>query len=231
MTFAPTVVLIDGDDFVPSLANTLGYTVVAASGTTLIDTVHTLAGRCANIVAVSAWPWPAHHAQHHALSQTVAAYRGVVSWHQLPALARALADVVKGAIAHDAHVLFTAPDPGPDAPPDTLMFLPQLAEQVSALAQPHGRSIAWQGATRQPSTVQALDALIDAHNVARVVECPVVPNVTADPLLRAHAAARNVTFTATDLGVATRIGMLAEVVDTVVNAEWAQATGDNDDTE
>ena len=220
MTHPMAVVLFDGEQFVAPLADTLGVPVHAVSPDTVTDTVTGLASDTSRIICVSAWPWPAHQALHDKLSEQVAAYRGVVSWHQLPGLARALADVLGGAVRNQAHVLFTSPDPGRDAPPETLMFLPQLAEQVSQLVALPGRSIAWRGTSRKPSSLEALNALIDAHDVATIVECPVVPAVAGDETLRAHAESRGVRFIACDLGVSTRVGLLQQVIQTVEQAEW-----------
>lgn len=222
MTHPLAVVLLDGELFAPALAEALGRPVYPVTVATIDDTIRELADNTRCIVGLSAWPWPAHHRTHQTLGSSHEAYRGVVSWHGLPGLSRALADVLKGAVSHRAHVLFTSPDPGDDAPSDTLMFLPQLAEQVSAQVNPSGRSIAWRGERRQPSSVAALTALVEAHAVTAIVECPVVPGVAPDEALRAHAREHGVTYVATDLGVATRVGLLRQVVQTVEQTEWNQ---------
>lgn len=214
------VVLLDGERFAPQLAATLKTPVWAVTADTVTAQVNELAADGQHIVGLSAWPWPQHHQVHATLASTVAAYRGVVSWHGLPGLARALADGLKGAAQNGAHVLFTSPDPGPDVPADTLMFLPHIAEAVTALLALPGRSIAWRGDSRQPSSKAAVTALIDAHNATRIVECPVVPGIAGDDVLRAFADERGITYTATDLGVATRIGLLQQVIQTVADAEW-----------
>lgn len=221
MTHPFAVVLLDGELFVSALAKAVSKPVYAVTGATIGDTVRALAGETPCIVGLSAWPWPCHHETHQALGASYEAYRGVVSWHSLPGLTQALVDVLKAAVSHQAHVLFTAPDPGPDVAADTLMFLPQIAEQVSFQLNPRSRSIAWRGDKRQPSSAAALTALIDAHGAKTIVECPVVPGVGADETLRANAQARGVRLIATDLGVATRIGLLRQVVETVEQAEWA----------
>lgn len=222
MTHPLAVVLLDGEPFAAALADALGQPVHPVTVATIKDTVRDLASKTPCIVGLSAWPWPGHHDIHQTLGRNHDAYRGVVSWHGLPGLSRALADVLKGAVSHQAHVLFTSPDPGEDAAADTLKFLPQLAEQVSAQINPSGRSIAWRGERRQPSSVAALTALVEAHAVTTIVECPVVPGVAPDETLRANAAERGVTFVATDLGVATRVGLMRQVVHTVEQAEWDQ---------
>ncbi|MEX2533950.1 MAG: hypothetical protein WD360_08300 [Nitriliruptoraceae bacterium] len=222
MTHPLAVVLLDGEPFASALADALGKPVYPVTVATIDDTVRELAAETPHIVGLSAWPWPANHGIHQTLGGNHDAYRGVVSWHGLPELAHALADALKGAVSHQAHVLFTSPDPGDDATADTLMFLPQLAEQVSAQVNPGGRSIAWRGERRQPSSVAAFTALVEAHAVTTIVECPVVPGVAPDETLRASALARGVTFVATDLGVATRVGLMRQVVHTVEQVEWNQ---------
>lgn len=214
------IVLLDGDPFAPALADAVGQPVYPVTTATIGDTVRELSDETPHIVGLSAWPWPGHHGAHQALGERYDNYRGVVAWHGLPGLSRALVDVLKGAVSHQAHVLFTSPDPGDDAPAETLMFLPQLAEQVSAQLNPPGRSIAWRGERRQPSSVAALAALVEAHAVTTVVECPVVPGIGPDEALRVSAEERGVTFVATDLGIATRIGLLRQVIETVAQHEW-----------
>lgn len=220
MTATITVVLVDGDAYAPLLADTLDLPVCAATADTFVAEVANQSAAGARVIGLSAWPWLAHDDAHATLATTYPHYRGVGSWYGLPQLATLLADVLGPAVSADAHVLFTAPDPGADASAETLAFLPRLADEVTRNVQPKGRSIAWQGQSRQPSAVQALDALIDAHNVTRVVECPVVPAQGGDASLRAHAETRQVAFTAVDVGVASRAGMLAQVVRTVIANEW-----------
>lgn len=220
MTATFTVVLVDGDAYAPLLADTLNMPVRAATADTFaVEVAHASKTR-SRVIGVSAWPWLSHDDTHATLSMTYPDYRGVGSWYGLPQLATLLADVLAPAVQANAHVLFTAPDPGPHASGETLAFLPRVADEITRQVQPKGRSIAWQGDTRQPSTVQALDALVDAHQVTHVVECPVVPAVTGDAALRAHAAQRQISFTALDVGVASRVGMLADVVRTVIANEW-----------
>lgn len=224
MTHTLTVVLLDGEAYASSLADTLNLPVVSAQVDTFDADVARATGDARYVIGLSAWPWLAHAATHTELSQRFAQYRGVGSWYGLPQLADLLAGVLAPAVNADAHVLFTAPDPGDDASADTLTFLPRLAEQVTRQVNPRSRSIAWQGHSRKPSVIDAIDALVAAHDVSHIVECPVVPGVAGDARLREQAEQRQLGYTAVDLGVASRVGMLATVVNMVADTEWGGVT-------
>lgn len=219
MTLPLHVLLLDDDQFAGRLSDTLDCPVTAVTPDTAGASLRGLADTH-RIVGLNVWPWPSYQQLHQQLAQQADTYRGVASWYALPLLAEVLADAVRGAVTQQAHVLFTSPDPGEGAAAETLAYLPQVADQVTRLVDPVRRSIAWRGARRQPSSVQALDALVDAHDVTRIVECPVVPAVVADETLRMHAERRGVMFAACDQGVAVRVGLLQRVVETVCTTEW-----------
>jgi hypothetical protein len=142
-----------------------------------------------------------------------------VSWHALPALLDALAEVVAPAARMGAHVLITAPDPGPDTDPADVTFLREVAEGLAARVELASRSIAWRGTTRTPTAVDALTAVVETHGKRDVLECPVAPGTPADPALTAAAEGLGARLTCADLGRASQLDLLTAVVRTVAGYE------------
>ncbi len=171
------------------------------------------------VVGLAAVPWPLLADLHAEGSASLPAYAGVVSWHEVVPLLDALAHAVAPAARAGAHVLFTAPDPGQGLEPGDLVFLREVAERVSDRAGLTNRSIAWQGSTRSPTVVEALEALVAAHGALDVVECPVAPGTQGDPELSAAAERLGVRATALDLGRSTQLDVLTHVVSLVADTE------------
>jgi hypothetical protein len=213
------VVLLHGRELAPSLAERTGLRVVASDPDDHLGVAAQL-GQDAELVAgVSTVPWP-HAAELHAAgSAELPAYTGVVSWHALPALADRLAGAVAPGARGGAHVLVTAPDPGPDVEPADVQFLREVAEAIGERTPLPSRSVAWRGTTRTPTAVDALTSLVEAHGKRDVVECPVAPGTGADPELLAAADRLGARLTCVDLGRATLLDLLAEVVAAVAGHE------------
>lgn len=217
---ADTAVALLGDPrTAAALERRLGWTVAATSE---LDHLDVAAGLEAELViGVAAVPWPTGEELHAQCSADLGAYTGVVSWHALPTLHDRIAEVAAPGIRAGAHLLVTAPDPGPDALPSDVTFLREVAESLTARLQPTSRSIAWRGTTRTPTAVDALTSLVEAHGRSDVVETPVAPGTSADPELLATAERLGIRLTCADLGAGTRLDLLAEVVRTVAGHEGA----------
>lgn len=215
----PAVALLGDARTAAALERRLGWVVAATSES---DHLAVAAGLEADLViGVAAVPWPTAEELHAQASADLGAYTGVVSWHALPTLHDRIAEVAAPAIQAGAHLLVTAPDPGPEALPSDVTFLREVAESLTSRLQPTSRSIAWRGSTRTPTATDALTSLVEAHGRADVVETPVAPGTTADPELVALADGLGIRMTCADLGAATQIDLLAEVVRTVAGHEGA----------
>lgn len=214
------VALLDGDRLAEPLASRCGHPVVATTRDDHVGTVQRLAGDgAALVVGVARTPWP-QHADLHALTADVEpAYRGVVAWHGLPLLGEALAQAAVNGVRAGAHLLVTAPDPGPDATPEEVTFLREVAEGLAERTDASARSIAWRGDTRTPTAVDALTSLLTAHGRRDVVEVPVAPGTPADPALLAVAEEHGARLTTIDLRAGFLLEALTAVVATVAAAE------------
>jgi hypothetical protein len=212
-------VVLGGEAVVDRLRARLGGEVVASTPEDHLVIAGEVAARADHVVGVSAVPWPRADEVHAQASETVGSYTGVVSWHALPTLAERLAEVAAPGIRQGAHLLVTAPDPGPATAPEDLTFLREVAEALETRLQPRTRSIAWRGTERQPTAVTALQTLVEAHEQRLVVECPVAPGTGADPALQLAADELGVTLTCVDLGKETLVDLLVEVVATVASHE------------
>jgi hypothetical protein len=213
------VALLDGATLAAPLAERTGVRIEA---TTVVDHLEVAARLGADadlVVGLAAVPWPAAPDLHAEGSATLPAYTGVVSWHALPALLDALAEAVAPGARLGAHVLFTAPDPGPDTDPGDVLFLREVAEGIAERVALASRSIAWRGTTRTPTAVDALTSVVDAHGKRDVVECPVAPGTGADAELTAAAERLGARLTCVDLGRGTLLDLLAEVIATVAGYE------------
>ena len=138
---------------------------------------------------------------------------------RVPVAGRPIVEAAAPAVRAGAHLLVTAPDPGPEVPPGDVVFLREVAESLAVRLRPTSRSVAWRGRTRTPTAVDALTTLVEAHGRADVVECPVAPGLSADPAVTARAEELGVRLTCVDLGAAIRVDLLAEVVRTVAEHE------------
>jgi hypothetical protein len=214
---ALAVALLGGARLASDLAGRLGWPVAATTEDDHLDVAAGLDSEL--VVGVAAVPWPTAEELHARGSADLDAYTGVVSWHALPALHDRLAEAVAPASRGGAHLLVTAPDPGPDTAPEDLTFLREVAEAVSLRVEPGSRSIAWRGETRSPTAAEALESLAEAHGRTDVVECPVAPGTSADPTLATRAERLGIRLSCADLGTATCIDLLAEVVRTVAGHE------------
>lgn len=195
----------------------LGWTVAPTSAA---DHLEVAAGLDAELViGVATVPWPTAEDLHARGSAELGSYTGVVSWHALPTLHDRIAEVAAPAVRAGAHLLVTAPDPGPEALPADVTFLREVAESLTARLSPASRSIAWRGATRTPTAADALSSLAEAHGRTDVVETPVAPGTSADPRLTAHAEQLGIRLTCADLGAGVLVELLAEVVRTVAGHE------------
>lgn len=214
----PVAVALLGDARTAAgLAQRLGWQVAATSED---DHLAVTAGLEADlVVGLAAVPWPTAEEVHAQGSADLPAYTGVVSWHGLPSLHDRLAEAASPGVRGGAHLLVTAPDPGPVALPTEVTFLREVAEALTARLDPPSRSIAWRGDTRTPTAVDAVTSLVEAHGRADVIECPVAPGMSADPAVTARAQALGIRLTCIDLGAATRLDLLAEVVRTVAGHE------------
>lgn len=200
-----------------ALEGRLGWQVAATSEHDHLEVAASLAADL--VVGLAGVPWPTAEELHAQGSTDLGSYTGVVSWHALPSLHERLADAAAPGVRAGAHLLVTAPDPGPQTLPTDVTFLREVAEALTARLDPPSRSIAWRGDTRTPTAVDALTSLVEAHGRADVVECPVGPGMSADPSLTARATELGIRLTCIDLGAGTRVELLAEVVRTVAGHE------------
>jgi hypothetical protein len=213
------VALLDGATLAGPLAERTGVRVEATTLADHLEVASRLGADADLVVGMAAAPWPVAPDLHAEGSATLPAYTGVVSWHALPALLDALADAVAPGARLGAHVLVTAPDPGPDTDPADVLFLREVAEGIAARVALASRSIAWRGTTRTPTAVDALTSVVDAHGKRDVVECPVAPGTGADAELTAAAERLGARLTCVDLGRGTLLDLLAEVIATVAGYE------------
>lgn len=225
-----TVALLDGARTAGPLAQRSGRVVVATSRDDHVTTVRRLAAEGADlVVGVAPTPWP-QQADLHALTADVEpAYRGVVAWHNLPLLSEALAQAAVNGVRAGAHLLVTAPDPGPEATPEELTFLREVAEQVAERTAATARSIAWRGTSRTPTAVDALTSVLTVHGRRDVVEVPIAPGTTADPALLAVADEHGARLTTIDLAASFVLEALTAVVATVVEVELGATAPDVED--
>ncbi len=225
MSTALAVALLGGRDLAGPLAERTGVTVAATTVADHLDVCRRLGADVDLVVGVATVPWPVEPELHARGSAELPAYTGVVSWHALPALHEQLAQAVAPGASGGAHVLVTAPDPGPDLEPGDATFLREVAAAVGERVEPASVTIAWRGTTRTPTAVAALRALIDAHGRRDVVECPVAPGTGGDAALLATAEELGVRLTTADLGRATQLDLLTEVVATVADHELDGGVG------
>lgn len=215
------VVLLDGERLAGPLAASTGVPVVPSTVTDHLEVAAEVGQEVELVVGLATVPWPAHPDLHAEGSARLPAYTGVVSWHGLPVLLDALAVAVEPAARRGAHVLVTAPDPGPDTAPEDVLFLREVAEGIAERTPLPARSIAWRGQTRTPTAEAALASLVGAHERRDVLECPVAPGTGADPALEAAAAELGLRFTCADVGRGVLLDALGEVVRTVAGHEGA----------
>lgn len=224
------VALLDGGRdpaVVAGLARRITGDVVPTTRDDHLRTVTALAPDHDLVVGVARTPWP-QHADLHALAGTdVPTYRGVVAWHQLPQLLEALGRAAAPGARAGAHLLVTAPDPGPQAAPDELTFLREMAEQVAAQVADTSTSIAWRGGTRAPTAVDALTSVLTVHGHRDVVEVHVAPGTGPDRDLLHVAEEHGARLTSVDLARETLIAALAAVVGTVAEHELPPAGTDD----
>ena len=229
MTDGPQGVPPDADPFAvalladprlaKALATRLEVPVLATTEDDHLEVAASLAVHAGLVVGLAGVPWPVAEELHAQGSATLGAYTGVVSWHALPALHQRLADAVAPGVRGGAHLLITAPDPGPDTDPADVLFLREVAEGIASRLEVASRSIAWRGSTRTPTAIDALTSVVEAHGHSDIVECPIAPGSTADPDLTATAVDLGVRLTCVDLGGGSRVDLLAEVVRTVARHE------------
>ena len=219
------IALLGGRGLERALSERTGVPVTATSAENHLDVAQRLGLDGALVVGLSVVPWP-HEVDLHAQgSASLSAYTGVVSWHALPALADALASAIAPGARGGAHVMLTAPDPGPDTDPADVVFLREVAEAVADRVELSSRSIAWRGETRTPTAADALRSVVDVHGHQDVVECPVAPGTGGDPILLALAEELGCRLTTVDLGRATLLDLLTEVVLTVAGYELDEGDG------
>lgn len=226
------VAVLDGGRLAEPLAARCGHVVAATTPDDHVDVVRRLVAEGADlVVGVARTPWPQHAELHTSTADAVPAYRGVVAWHGLPLLSEALAQAAVNGVQAGAHLLITAPDPGPDATPEEVTFLREVAEQVAERTGATGRSIAWRGTTRTPTAVDALTSVLTVHGVRDVVEVPVAPGTPADPQMLATAEAHGGRLTTIDLAASFVLEALTAVVTTVAAVELTDGSpsGPNDD--
>ncbi len=216
-TFA--VALLADPRLADALAARLGVRVRATTEDDHLEVAAELAADGTLVVGLAGVPWPVAEDLHAECSATLGTYTGVVSWHALPSLHQRLADAVAPGVRGGAHLLITAPDPGPATDPSDVLFLREVAEGIASRVEVASRSIAWRGSTRTPTAVDALTSVVEAHGHTDIVECPVAPGLTADPDLTATAAELGVRLTCVDLGGGSRVDLLTEVVRTVTGHE------------
>ena len=213
------VALLGNERSARALSERTGTEVVATSVDDHLEVARSLGATNPLVVGLAEVPWPAHEALHARGSETLSGYTGVVAWHALPRLLDQLSQAVAPGAASGAHVLVTAPDPGPDAEPSQLVFLREVAEGIATRVDLSSRSVAWRGVTREPTATTALTTIVEVHGRDAVVECPVAPGTGADPQLMSTAERLGIRVSCVDLGRASRIEMLAEVVETVAAHE------------
>jgi hypothetical protein len=223
------VALLGGGDLAGPLAERTGVTVTSTDVDDHLDVAHRLGLDAELVVGLARHPWPVAPDLHAQGSATLASYTGVVSWHALPALLDALAAAAAPGARAGAHVLVTAPDPGPDTEPGDVLFLREVAEGIAARIPLPARSIAWRGTTRTPTAVDALTSVVEAHGRSDVVEVPVAPGTGADAELLATADRLGARLTCVDLGRASLLDLLTEVVGTVAGHEDVMDDLDPDD--
>jgi hypothetical protein len=213
------IALLGGRGLERALSERTGVPVTATTADDHLDVAQRLGLGGALVVGLSVVPWP-HEVDLHAQgSASLPAYTGVVSWHALPGLADALASAIAPGARGGAHVMLTAPDPGPDTEPGDVVFLREVAEAVADRVDLSSRSIAWRGTTRTPTAAEALRSVVEVHGHRDVVECPVAPGTGGDPVLLALAEELGCRLTTVDLGRATLLELLTEVVLTVAGHE------------
>lgn len=216
------VAVLDGDQLARRLAERSGRAAVATTRDDHVTAVQRLAAEGADlVVGVARTPWPQHADLHALTAELEPAYRGVVAWHGLPLLSEALAQAAANGVQAGAHLLVTAPDPGPDATPEELTFLREVAAQVAERTGATARSIAWRGTTRAPTAADALTSVLTAHGRRDVVEVPVAPGTPADPALLAVAEEHRARLTTIDLAASFVLEALTAVVTTVAQVELA----------
>ena len=213
------VLVLDGHAVAGPLRQRLGVTVRPTTEADHLEAAEKLANEVDHVVGLAVTPWPRAADLHAQGSAQLGTYTGVVSWHALPALADRLAEVAAPGVGAGAHLLVTAPDPGPSTDPEDLVFLRELAEALEARLVPPSRSIAWRGDSRQPTAVEALRTVVEAHGHRDVVEVPVAPGLTADPDLQAAGEELGARLTCVDLGREPLVDLLVEVVSTVASYE------------
>jgi hypothetical protein len=213
------VALLDGGTLATPLAERSGVPVRATTVADHLDVAARLGTDGALVIGLAGVPWPVAPDLHAEGSATLPAYTGVVSWYALPSLLDVLAEAVAPGARAGAHVLVTAPDPGPETAPEDVMFLREVAAGIGQRVDLPSRSIAWRGDTRTPTAVAALTSVVEAHTKRDVVECPVAPGTGADATLLATADRLGARLTCVDLGRATLLDLLAEVVATVAGHE------------
>jgi hypothetical protein len=209
------VLVLGGRSVAAELQSRVGGTVRVTTEQDHLRTASDLSAEVAHVVGLAAVPWPSEPELHARCSEQLPAYTGVVSWHALPSLADRLAEVAAPGVAAGAHLLVTAPDPGPETDPEDLMFLREVAEALEQRLSPPSRSIAWRGESRTPTAVAALTTVVEAHGHRDIVEVPVAPATGADPALVTRADELGARLSCVDLGRQTLVGLLAEVVGTV----------------
>jgi hypothetical protein len=213
------IALLNGGDLAGPLSERTGAPVTATDPATHLDVAHRLGLGGALVVGLASVPWPVLPELHAEGSATLPAYTGVVSWHALPGLLDALAEAVAPGARSGAHVLITAPDPGPDTEPGDVVFLREVAEGISARVDLPSRSVAWRGSTRTPTAADAVTSLVEAHGRRDIVEVPVSPGTSADPQLAQTAERLGARLVCVDLGRATLLDLLTSVVRTVAGHE------------
>lgn len=215
--------LLDGGSdraVIAALGERITGEVVATTRDDHLRRVRELAEHHDLVVGAARTPWPQHTDLHALVGAEVARYRGVVSWHGLPTLLTALAGAAANGAQAGAHLLVTAPDPGPRATPEELTFLREVAEAVAAQVDPGARTtIAWRGSTRTPTAADALTSIVTVHGRRDVVEVPVAPATAADPQLLAVAEQLGARLTCVDTSRQVLRDALTAVVATVADAE------------
>ena len=219
MDDALAVALLGGHGLERALSERTGVPVTATERSDHLDVAHRLGLDGALVVGLSAVPWPNEVELHAEGSAGLPNYTGVVSWHALPALADALSSAIAPGARAGAHVMLTAPDPGADTEPGDVVFLREVAEAVADRVSLASRSIAWRGTTRTPTALEALRSVVEVHGHRDVVECPVAPGTGGDPALLSLAEELGCRLTTVDLGRASLLDLLAEVVATVAGHE------------
>jgi hypothetical protein len=227
------VALLDGGpsrSTVSELAAHGRWTVRATTPGDHLAVVEELARSHDLVVGVARTPWPQHADLHEATGGAVGAYRGVVAWHLLPRLLEELAAAAAPGARGGAHLLVTAPDPGPDAAAADLVFLREVAEHVSAqVGGGAATSIAWRGTSRAPTALDALTSILTVHGARDVVEVPVAPGAGSDTSLLRVAEELGARLTTVDLAARVLLDALAAVVATVVEHELPAGGRDEPD--